>query len=541
MLTPIGRARIRAIHHLAQGNPRVYIILSEFLTRESLDELVDPVLRMLDDLTPYYQSRLSSLSPQQRKLVEFLASYRIPCKVKELARRCFVSQQTASGQLRKLAEWGYVRSESQGRESYYELREPFMRFCLDLKKERKEPLRPLVEFVRIWWTPDDLELQIHRLEKQITPTVAYIAKALEICKAESRDPRVKACRKDFVKYIESDQHTKALEVAEEWVAVSKDIESYFNLAQANFFLERWEAVGKALAPALELAPNNFYVAVFAALAAGHMREFAKSVDIASRALDIADQDVPADLRLGILRVKVTSLLMLERFQEMENASLSIPKSLFNSNDYYFLAVAQTQMHRLEEALANIQISIARGGGVRSRILKALILAEADRWEEVLPEIKESIGISAVEVRERIEMLGTIALLAMRPGRKGPSFLTGLNQLLEASGLPLVQLSHVMAFAAKELIQSDGSERAQRLAGFFTELSAIPADDQSLRVLETAFEYAKSHDESVLFRLPLEERQLIQTLIGVDSSKNPTTTIGRSDDAPTEDGASPVTK
>jgi hypothetical protein len=35
-----GRFRIRALHYLAGGNHRMYVLLSEFLTKESLDDLV---------------------------------------------------------------------------------------------------------------------------------------------------------------------------------------------------------------------------------------------------------------------------------------------------------------------------------------------------------------------------------------------------------------------------------------------------------------------------------------------------------------------
>ena len=41
--TPLGRARARAIHHLAAGNHRAYVVLFDFLDKESLDDLVDPV------------------------------------------------------------------------------------------------------------------------------------------------------------------------------------------------------------------------------------------------------------------------------------------------------------------------------------------------------------------------------------------------------------------------------------------------------------------------------------------------------------------
>jgi hypothetical protein len=65
---PKGRARVRAVEHLAEGNHRVYGILAQYLTRESLDELVSPFLSLLDALTPYYQARMAWLSPQQRKI-----------------------------------------------------------------------------------------------------------------------------------------------------------------------------------------------------------------------------------------------------------------------------------------------------------------------------------------------------------------------------------------------------------------------------------------------------------------------------------------
>ena len=42
--TPAGRARVRAVNHLAGGNPRLYVIFSDFLTRDALDALVDPFL-----------------------------------------------------------------------------------------------------------------------------------------------------------------------------------------------------------------------------------------------------------------------------------------------------------------------------------------------------------------------------------------------------------------------------------------------------------------------------------------------------------------
>jgi DNA-binding transcriptional ArsR family regulator len=103
--TSLGRVRLRALHRLAGGNHRVYIIFSQFLTRESLNELIEALMRTLDELTPYYHERIRWLSPQQRKIVELLSDRGNALSVKEIASRCFMSHQTASAQLKSLREW----------------------------------------------------------------------------------------------------------------------------------------------------------------------------------------------------------------------------------------------------------------------------------------------------------------------------------------------------------------------------------------------------------------------------------------------------
>ena len=163
-----GRVRVRAVHHLAGGNPRVYVIFAQFLTRSSLDELIGPVMQTLDDLTPYYQSRMGQLSPQQRKIVQFLCNQRRAVAVAEIAGSNFLTHQGTSSQLKKLKDLGYVRSETVGRESYYELNEPLMRIALEIKKNRGEPIRLVVEFLRCWYTRVELEKRLE-IRRPITP------------------------------------------------------------------------------------------------------------------------------------------------------------------------------------------------------------------------------------------------------------------------------------------------------------------------------------------------------------------------------------
>ncbi len=154
--TPAGRARVRAIHHLAGGNHRIYVVMSDFLDQQSLDDLVDPFMQMVDNLTPYYQDRIRQLAPQQRKLVEFMARTHVLINVKTIAYECLMSQQTAAKQLGELAKIGFVNRTSSGRQTFYELSEPLMRISLEIKDNQAEYLKLFVEFIRAWFSSTEI-------------------------------------------------------------------------------------------------------------------------------------------------------------------------------------------------------------------------------------------------------------------------------------------------------------------------------------------------------------------------------------------------
>jgi tetratricopeptide (TPR) repeat protein len=215
--TPAGSARVRAVHRLAGGNPRVYTLFAQLITKQDLDSLVGAFMKMLDDLMPYYQSRMAMLSPQQRKIVEYLIDRTEAVIVKDIATWCFATPQTISSQLKDLKAKGYVKSESHGKESYYELTEVLMRLCLEVKKYRAKEVASLVEMIRIWYRPEEIKSQFDRLMRSGNSEHArYYQLALE----DSRpNPLLLACESDFQKSIELRDSKSALQVWQEIVHV----------------------------------------------------------------------------------------------------------------------------------------------------------------------------------------------------------------------------------------------------------------------------------------------------------------------------------
>ncbi len=226
LATPEGRSRVRAIHHLAGGNHRIYIVLSGFITRESLDELAGPFEKMADELTPYYQERMGWLSPQQRQIVEYLCSREETCTPREIARHLLATENTVGSQLKKLAELGYVMRSPRGRESLYELAEPLMRLASEVKEKRRKPLRLLVNFLRVWYRPDVLP---QLLERAGTPSLRMYLQAAISESRSSPDPRLKVLEAEIARAREENRLEDLVPVLEERAHVRGTAGDWFDL------------------------------------------------------------------------------------------------------------------------------------------------------------------------------------------------------------------------------------------------------------------------------------------------------------------------
>ncbi|MFM9118156.1 MAG: tetratricopeptide repeat protein [Planctomycetota bacterium] len=174
-----ARYRIRALHHLAGGNYRMYVLLSDFLTSKTLDDLVSAFEILAEEMTPFFQERIRSLPDQQRQLVQCLCDATGALTVKEIAQETFIAENSCSKQLGLLKEKGYVRSEKRGKESFYDMNEPLMRLCLEVKNQRSRPLKLVTRFLKVWFPSHELTatLDEHQLNER---TAEYCRAALSI-------------------------------------------------------------------------------------------------------------------------------------------------------------------------------------------------------------------------------------------------------------------------------------------------------------------------------------------------------------------------
>ncbi len=304
--TAEGRSRVRALHHLAGGNHRVYIVLSEFITRQSMEDLVVPLQKMLDDLTPYYQERLRWLSPQQRQIMEFLCTRTSPCPSKEIARHLLAAENTIGGQMKKLRELGYVMSHTRGRESLYELTEPLLRLSQEVKETGGEPLRLVVEFLLVWYSREQLEGQLRTAQGAITRDC--LSAAITSANA-GNDPRLQVLQTAIDEARAAGRLDQAILALEEKAHATNAADDWFEFGYFLWKAKRHEEAITCYDRALQIAPGDAGAWNNKGIALHDLQRYEEAIECYGRALRLDPQCVYAWNNKG------HALAGLQRYEE----------------------------------------------------------------------------------------------------------------------------------------------------------------------------------------------------------------------------------
>ena len=482
--TPAGRARIRAVHHLAGGNHRIYVIFSHFLTRDSLDSLVDAVMKMLEELTPYYQSRMTTLSPLQRKIVEHLCTLRGAAPVKEIARRCFKTSQTVSGQLQALHEKGYVHTTSVGRESYCELREPLMRICMEVKRHDSGPVRLLVDFLRIWYSCEELQRRLAELDSDEKAEWRYLSAAIEISKKETQDPRLTACKRAYTECVDKGDAEGSLRVAEESLAIDKGAYTLYLYSDALTSLGRYQEALDSLDAAMKCEDKDILALTrYRGVVLLSLYRYEDALDSFDKALKVEPKDAVSWSGRG------GALLQMNRPKEafiaLEKA-MGLDASLYGTAFMHAIFLALHEWDQgiiaLEEALTNHPNPQSDELACPDPILCQLLFDASwrDHWAE-----RASTLMEVYDNHDRLSILG-------------------------------MGLTHSLRVLANEAVTN---ATAQAWVELWRECSKGKEElSLAVRLLEATVQYKCKPDERILLSLPDEERRILVTMLGLDDGK-----------------------
>lgn len=409
--SPIGRARVRAIQHIAGGNPRIFVLFYEVLQRRdtdtSLDELIlEPLQKAIDALTPYYQSKMAAVSPLQQKILLYLCQRRVPATVTAIAKAAYSSHQSTASQLKQLLNSRYVRVNRLGREAFYELAEPLMRICIEAKSHDRQPLRVLVEFLRHWFYREELEAQLNSIGAADDMRDYLLAALKEYDSAEGHvHLNSDIARLCVALHFASDDQERP--IAEELAAVSKIAEDWSHCTLALSRLGRVAEIIPLIERSVQLHPESAELHFAAAQAYHELSRFDDAIQSYGKAIEIDPKNSSIWFEQG------RTLLSMRRFEEsIVSADTSVRLKL--SEPAYaklIKAEALEMLNRPLEALETLQqcTPSKENEGVFF-VLYGAALAGLDRHEEALDCFRKTID-RAPEHQSAIAQLG-LSLLAL---------------------------------------------------------------------------------------------------------------------------------
>ena len=161
--------RLIALYRMTGGSPRLTVMLASLIARDSVIEVRDQFRKLLDHITPFYQDRLNGLAPQERALLETMATMRDMDKTPaSIAARLRKKVTHTSTLLKRLTELRLLRSSTHPKDKrvrLYDISEGFFDLWLYMNVSRgaRDRLPFLLDFFASFY-PSYLEREKKRSE-----------------------------------------------------------------------------------------------------------------------------------------------------------------------------------------------------------------------------------------------------------------------------------------------------------------------------------------------------------------------------------------
>ncbi|WP_233490634.1 tetratricopeptide repeat protein, partial [Paracoccus sediminilitoris] len=155
-------ARLRVLHRLTGGNPRILALTYRLLETEDSHSAMADLERLLDEVTPYYKARVEEYqTPLQRAIIDAIALHWDPVTTGQLSEITGVPTTTLSPQLTRLRKDGLIeKNETSGSYAGHQVVERFLNIWYLMRhgtRRTRQRMRWLVAFLSSFYCKDELE------------------------------------------------------------------------------------------------------------------------------------------------------------------------------------------------------------------------------------------------------------------------------------------------------------------------------------------------------------------------------------------------
>ena len=155
----VSEREVRPLQILTGGNPRLLVIIGEFARHRSLRQLMEELVKLIDDHTEYFRAHLDGFAKTERRVYLAVIDLWQQSTTGEIAARARMDVRAVSALLGRLVERGAVLVEGRGKKRTYVAAERLYSIYYKLRRERDEAavVRNLIHFMVTFYTEIELD------------------------------------------------------------------------------------------------------------------------------------------------------------------------------------------------------------------------------------------------------------------------------------------------------------------------------------------------------------------------------------------------
>ena len=159
---------IRPLQILTGGSPRLIVFVADFARHRSLRQLMEQLVRLIDDHTEYFRSHLEGFAKTERRVYLAILDLWQPSTPREITSRARLDVRTVSTMLSRLVDRGAVIAEGGGRKRLYSGAERLYGIYYKLRRERDDAavVSNLIRFMAVFYSAPELAQMIDNLSME---------------------------------------------------------------------------------------------------------------------------------------------------------------------------------------------------------------------------------------------------------------------------------------------------------------------------------------------------------------------------------------
>ncbi|MDE0348676.1 MAG: ATP-binding protein [Gammaproteobacteria bacterium] len=149
---------MRPLEILTGGSPRLLVMVAEFARHQSLKQLMEELVTVIDEYTEYFRGHLEVLAKGERRVYVAVVDLWQPSTTGEIAERARMDVRATSTLLGRLLAKGLVGFEGTGKRRRYTATERLYGIYYKLRRERDEAavVENLIRFMTAFYSEDEL-------------------------------------------------------------------------------------------------------------------------------------------------------------------------------------------------------------------------------------------------------------------------------------------------------------------------------------------------------------------------------------------------